>query len=60
MNTLFPFIGSAFVFFMIAIAGIELCKKWKILDRPGPDVPKRDRVPNMQGVFLILGFFITT
>ncbi len=60
MYTLFPFIGSAFVFFMIAVAGIELCKKWKILDRPWPDVPKRDRVPNMQGIFLILGFFITT
>ena len=60
MNTLFPFIGSAFVFFVIAIAGIEICKKWKILDKPGPDVPSRNRVPNMQWVFLILGFFATS
>jgi len=34
MSTLFPFIGSAFVFLVIAIAGIEICKKRKILDRP--------------------------
>lgn len=60
MNTLFPFIGSAFVFFVIAVAWIELCRKWKILDRPGPDVPSRSRVPNMQWVFLILWFFATT
>ena len=60
MNTLFPFIGSAFVFFVIAVAGIEICKKRKILDRPGPDVPARWRVPNMQWVFLIIAFFATT
>lgn len=60
MSTLFPFIGSAFVFLVIAIAGIEICKKRKILDRPWPDVPARSRVPNMQGIFLLLWFFATT
>jgi UDP-GlcNAc:undecaprenyl-phosphate/decaprenyl-phosphate GlcNAc-1-phosphate transferase len=60
MSTLFPFIGSAFVFLVIAITWIEICKKRKILDRPGPDVPARNRVPNMQWVFLILWFFITS
>ena len=60
MTTIFPFIGSAFVFLIIAIAGIEICKKRKILDRPGADVPVRPRVPNMQGVFLIIAFFATT
>jgi UDP-N-acetylmuramyl pentapeptide phosphotransferase/UDP-N-acetylglucosamine-1-phosphate transferase len=60
MNTLFPFIGSAIVFLIIAIAGIEICKKRKILDKPGPDVPARPRVPNMQGIFLILAFFAST
>jgi UDP-GlcNAc:undecaprenyl-phosphate/decaprenyl-phosphate GlcNAc-1-phosphate transferase len=59
MQTLFPFIGSAFVFFIIAVAWIEICRKWKILDRPWPDVPARSRVPNMQWVFLILAFFAT-
>ncbi len=60
MTTIFPFIGSAFVFLIIAIACIEICKKRKILDRPGADVPPRPRVPNMQGVFLIIAFFATT
>lgn len=60
MSTLFPFIGSAIVFFIIAIVGIEICKKRKILDRPWPDVPARSRVPNMQWVFLICGFIATT
>jgi hypothetical protein len=54
MSTLLPFIGSAFVFLVIAVAGIEICKKRKILDRPGPDVPARSRVPNMQGIFLLI------
>lgn len=60
MTTIFPFIGSAIVFLIIAIAGIEICKKRKILDRPGADVPPRPRVPNMQWIFLILAFFATT
>ncbi|MEI7477522.1 MAG: hypothetical protein WCJ81_03195 [bacterium] len=60
MDTLFPFVGSAFAFIVIAITGIELCRKRKILDRPGADVPPRPRVPNMQGIFLLIGFFVTT
>lgn len=41
---------------MVAIFGIEVFTKWKILDKPGPDVPARPGVPNMQGIFLVLGF----
>ncbi|MBP6910561.1 hypothetical protein KBC03_03085 [Patescibacteria group bacterium] len=41
---------------MVAVFGIEVFTKWKILDKPGPDVPARAGVPNMQGIFLILGF----
>jgi UDP-N-acetylmuramyl pentapeptide phosphotransferase/UDP-N-acetylglucosamine-1-phosphate transferase len=44
---------------MIAIFGIEVFTKWKILDKPGPDVPPRDRVPTMQGIMLIIGFIAT-
>jgi UDP-N-acetylmuramyl pentapeptide phosphotransferase/UDP-N-acetylglucosamine-1-phosphate transferase len=36
-----------------------LFKKLKILDKPGPDVPPRNRVPNIQGLVLILGVFMT-
>lgn len=60
METFLPFIGSATIYIIVAIAGIEICKKWKILDKPGPDVPPRPRVPNMQGIFLLLGFYIVT
>ncbi len=41
---------------MVAIFGIEVFTKWKILDKPGPDVPARAGVPNMQGIFLVVGF----
>lgn len=41
---------------MVAIFGIEVFAKWKILDKPGPDVPARAGVPNMQWIFLIVGF----
>lgn len=56
MTNLFPYIGSAILCFMIAVFGIEVFTKRKILDKPGPDVPARAGVPNMQGIFLILGF----
>lgn len=56
MTSLFPYIGSAILCIMVAIFGIEVFTKWKILDKPGPDVPSRKGVPNMQGIFLILGF----
>lgn len=32
------------------------CKYFQILDKPGPDVPKRDRVPTIQGVGVMLCF----
>lgn len=60
METIIPFIGSAAIYVIIAIAGLEICKKWKILDKPGPDVPARPRVPTLQGIFLIIGFFAIT
>lgn len=60
MTTLFPFIGSACIFLIIAIAGLELFRKRKILDRPGPDVPARPRVPNLQWLFLVIGFLVVT
>lgn len=41
---------------MVAIFGIEVFTKRNIMDKPGPDVPARKGVPNMQGIFLILGF----
>jgi|GEM_PF-2996869 len=56
MATLFPYIGAAIFCFMVAVFGIEVFTKRKVLDKPGPDVPSRDGVPNMQGIFLILGF----
>lgn len=56
MSNLFPYIGSAILCFMIAVFGIEVFTKRKVLDKPGPDVPARAGVPNMQGIFLILGF----
>ncbi len=56
MGSLFPYIWSAIFCFMVAVFGIEIFTKWKILDKPGPDVPHRAWVPNMQGIFLILGF----
>jgi UDP-GlcNAc:undecaprenyl-phosphate/decaprenyl-phosphate GlcNAc-1-phosphate transferase len=60
MKTLFPFIGSATIYIIIAITWLELFKKRKILDKPGPDVPARPRVPNIQGIFLVAWFLITT
>lgn len=53
---MFPYIGSAIFCFMVAIFGIELFTKRKVLDKPGPDVPARSSVPHMQGIFLILAF----
>lgn len=60
MRTLIPFIGSAAIYIVVAITGLEICKKWKILDKPGPDVPPRSRVPTMQGIFLVLWFLAVT
>lgn len=53
---MFPYIGAALFCLMIAIFGIELFTKRKILDKPGPDVPARKSVPNFQGIFLIVAF----
>lgn len=34
--------------------GLHLFRKQNILDRPGPDVPKRERVPTLQGVVMVV------
>lgn len=39
--------------------GLYLFKKLKILDKPWPDVPPRERVPNIQGLVLFLWVFLT-
>lgn len=39
--------------------GIKLFKKFKILDRPWPDLPPRDRVPTMQWFFMVIWFFVS-
>ena len=45
------------VFFSIIF--LFIFKKLKILDKPGPDVPKRKRVPNLQGIVLFIGFWLS-
>ncbi len=54
------------IFFLItlfvvvwSILWLYIFKKLKILDRPWPDVPPRDRVPNIQGLVLYVGIFLT-
>jgi len=42
----------------IALAWLKIFKALKLLDKPGPDVPKRDRVPTIQWVFLFIAFLI--
>lgn len=40
------------------ILGLRLFRRFGILDKPGPDIiPMRLPVPNVQWIFLILGFF---
>ena len=41
MTSLLPYIVAAVFCFMVAIFGIEVFAKRKILDKPGPDVPSR-------------------
>lgn len=49
-----------FLFSIIwAILWVYIFKKLGILDKPWPDVPKRERVPNMQGILLYLGVLLT-
>ena len=43
----------------IVLAGVLLFQQWKILDRPGPDLKRKKRVPTMQGIFLAVGVFAT-
>lgn len=42
----------------IAIIGLILFRKWKILDKPGNDLKNtRKPVPTIQGIFVYIGFF---
>lgn len=43
---------------IIGILWLYLFKKIRILDNPWPDVPKRDRVPTHQWIFLLIIFLI--
>jgi len=43
---------------VLTLIGFTLFKKLKILDKPGKDVPKRKRVPTLQGIVLIINFFV--
>jgi UDP-GlcNAc:undecaprenyl-phosphate GlcNAc-1-phosphate transferase len=43
---------------ILALGGVHLTQALGILDKPGPDVPKRPRVPTLQGVFLLLNVSI--
>lgn len=45
-----------FVLVLISYGWLHCCRFFKILDKPGPDVPKRDRVPTIQGVGVFLCF----
>lgn len=38
--------------------GVRLFGRWGILDKPGPDVPKRNAVPTLQGLIAIVSFFL--
>lgn len=41
---------------IIAVAGLSLFKKYKVLDKPGSDLKNtRKPVPTLQGIFVILG-----
>lgn len=37
----------------------KIFRRFKILDRPWPDVPKRDKVPTAQWVFMIIAFLLS-
>lgn len=39
---------------ILAFGGLRLTKYFGILDKPGPDVPKRERVPTLQGICLLI------
>lgn len=39
---------------ILAFGGLHLTRSLGVLDKPGPDVPKRPRVPTLQGIFLLL------
>ncbi|NCO98053.1 hypothetical protein GW864_02655 [bacterium] len=43
---------------VIAIIGLVLFKKLKVLDKPGNDLKNtRKPVPTIQGIFVYIGFF---
>lgn len=44
---------------IFSILGLLIFRKLKILDNPWPDVPPRDRVPNIQWIVLYIWIFLT-
>ena len=45
---------------VIAVCGNRWFKHLGLLDRPGADQPKRNRVPNYQGVFILVAMLLTS
>lgn len=45
---------------VIAVWGNRWFKHLWLLDRPGADQPKRNRVPNYQGVFILIAMLLTS
>ncbi|MBU0627177.1 hypothetical protein KKG31_02985 [Patescibacteria group bacterium] len=52
------YILTPIIAIIVAIIGIILFRKFKILDKPGTDLKNtRKPVPTIQGIFVYLGFF---
>ena len=43
---------------LIMYVSLKCFKHFDILDKPGPDVPKRSRVPTLQWVSIVFAFFV--
>lgn len=53
------YILTLIIAIIIAIIGLLLFKKLKVLDKPGNDLKNtRKPVPTMQGIFVYIGFFV--
>lgn len=44
----------------ISYLGVVLFNRWKLLDKPWPDKPKRKWVPTLQGIIILLAVLICT
>lgn len=55
---IWDFVGMFALGSVLSLSGLWLFRRFHILDKPGQDVPKRKPVPTLQGVILLVAFFV--